>query len=119
MRLKMCKKLTLATLVSIALSTASATGALAQSAGTYDDATLSQFVDAYVQIAQISESLGSELSSVQDQAQAQAMQEEAQVEMVQAVEDAGLTVAEYNAIAYEVETDPELKQRIDAQMNGQ
>ncbi len=86
----------------------------APTASSYDDATLSQFADAYVQVASIGQTLNQDLQAAEDQTKAQEMQQQAQEEMVEVVQDAGLTVAEYNAIANEAQADPELRTRVDA-----
>jgi len=72
-------------------------------------AELERFANAYVAVLEIGEAMEAELASVQSQEEAQAIQEEARREMVEALEARGLTVARYQVIARLVNTDPELQ----------
>jgi len=83
-----------------------------------DDQTLERFVQAYGEVQEIRRDLTSKLSNAQDQEQAQQLQQEAQTEMVGAVQDAGLSPDEYNRIASQMANDQELRQRVIDQLEG-
>lgn len=74
---------------------------------------LEQFADALNDIERINDEFVTELEQAESQEQAQELQIAAQSEMVEAVEDSGLTVEEYNAIAYRMQNDPEIQERIE------
>lgn len=73
---------------------------------------LDKFVDALAEISVIREAVAVELEAADDMEQAQKLQQEAQAEMIEAVETAGLTVEEYNQIATVMGSDPELAERV-------
>jgi len=77
-----------------------------------DDATLSEFADAYLSVQEIRQDLSDQLAEAPDRAAAQTMQRQAQDEMAQAVKDSGVSVQEYNDIAVGLQNDPELAQRV-------
>lgn len=74
---------------------------------------LEQFADALDEIERINDEFVAQLEQAESQEQAQELQIAAQSEMVEAVEDSGLTVEEYNAIAYRMQNDPEIQARIE------
>ncbi|WP_157981340.1 DUF4168 domain-containing protein [Aliidiomarina sanyensis] len=74
---------------------------------------LEKFVYAIGHIERINEEFVTALESVETQEQAQELQINAQREMVEAVEDTGLTVEEYNALAYRLQNDPEIQQAVE------
>ncbi|NGX17045.1 DUF4168 domain-containing protein [Wenzhouxiangella sp. XN24] len=77
---------------------------------------LDKFVDALAEISVIREAAAVELEAAEDMEQAQKLQQEAQAEMIDAVETAGLTVEEYNQIATVMGSDPELAERVRTQL---
>lgn len=88
--------------------------AASQPAASIDDAQLEQFASALNHISEIQEQAMAELSQVEDQQQAQVIQQEANEKMVDAVNESGLSVEDYNLIANQLQTDPELQQRLEA-----
>jgi hypothetical protein len=80
------------------------------------DTKIDQFVEAMVEVQAIREEVSAELEATQDAEEAQEVQRDAQAKMIEAVENAGLTVHEYNRIAALMGQDPELRQRIDAKV---
>ncbi|SFD79918.1 protein of unknown function [Thiohalospira halophila DSM 15071] len=74
--------------------------------------TLDSFADAYVEVRDIQSDFADQLGSVEDREKAQSLQREAQEEMVSAVEDAGLSVQEYNQVASQMQNDPELREKV-------
>lgn len=98
-----------------------ATGALAQDMQQYapetidvSDHQLEQFVDAQVAIIDIQQDFSGRLQGVEDPEKAHELQVEANEEMTSAVEDAGLDVESFNAIAMAIQNSPELQQRLNA-----
>jgi hypothetical protein len=76
------------------------------------DETIDTFVDAFVAVQEIREDFTERLHSASDEAEAQAMQQEAQEKMMQAVEESGMSVQEYNEVAMALQNDPELMQQV-------
>lgn len=93
-----------------------------QPAEHYDDATLENFADAFIEVQSIQTSASQEMEQAGDPAEAQDIQQRAQEEMVQAVIDTGLTVETYNRIAQQMNTDIDLREdvmaRLEARMGG-
>ncbi|PSJ41287.1 DUF4168 domain-containing protein [Zobellella taiwanensis] len=85
-----------------------------QPAANIDDAQLEKFAAALDDIAKIQEDAMARLSQVEDQQKAQAIQQEANENMVDAVNDSGLSVEDYNLIANQLQTNPELQERLQA-----
>ncbi|ACL71127.1 DUF4168 domain-containing protein [Thioalkalivibrio sulfidiphilus] len=77
-----------------------------------DPQTLDRFVDAFVAVQEIRQDFSERLQGVENEAEAQAMQQEAQEEMISAVEDKGLNVEEYNQVAMALQSDPAMMQRV-------
>jgi hypothetical protein len=73
---------------------------------------LEKFVDAQKSILDIQQQYTSKLESADDQQQSEQLRQQANKEMVVAVEEAGLNVESYNQIAMAVRSDPELQQQI-------
>ncbi|MFO8155800.1 MAG: DUF4168 domain-containing protein [Pseudomonadota bacterium] len=117
----------LAAVAALALGTLPATGVLAangagqgqgQGAGQgqemaeIDDQTLDQFVTAFLSVRDIQSEFSEELGNVEDRERAQELQAEAQDKMVEAVEEAGLSVQEYNQVATQMQNDSDLRERV-------
>lgn len=90
------------------------------SAGTqktnYNDAELKQFVEAQSGINEIREEYMKKIESSDSQENAQELQMEANDEMVTVIEDAGLDIPTYNAIATAYNSEPRVRNRVDALM---
>ena len=82
-----------------------------------DDATVSEFADAFLSVQEISEDLTEKLSEAPSAEAAQTMQREAQDKMAQSVEESGISVEEYNDIAVGMRQDPELAERVKTAVN--
>lgn len=80
---------------------------------TITDAQIEKFVEALGHIERINERFVEQIETVETQEQAQQLQIEAQREMVAAVEDSGLTVEEYNTVAYRMQSDPEIRDAVE------
>ena len=74
--------------------------------------TVDTFVDAFVAVQEIREDFTERLHSASDEAEAQAMQQEAQEKMMRAVEESGMSVQEYNEVAMALQNDPALMQQV-------
>ncbi|MFP3873980.1 MAG: DUF4168 domain-containing protein [Thiohalophilus sp.] len=83
-----------------------------QAAEDIDEKSLNKFKDAFAEVNSIRESFAGKLEDVEDPEKAQKLQQEAQEEMVSAVEDAGLSVEEYNQIFAAVQQNPELQEKV-------
>lgn len=83
-----------------------------QAAANVDEASLNKFKDAFAEVNGIRESFAGKLENVEDPQKAQKLQQQAQEDMVSAVEDAGLSVQEYNQIFAAVQQNPELQQKV-------
>ncbi|MFU8784817.1 DUF4168 domain-containing protein [Aliidiomarina sp.] len=75
---------------------------------------LETFVDAIEHIERINDEFVEALENVETQEEAQQLQMDAQREMVESVEETGLTVEEYNALAYRLQNDPEVQAKVEA-----
>lgn len=78
----------------------------------FDDATLQSFAAVSVELQGIQQEYAGRLEGVQDQDRAIELQREANEKMVETVEDAGLDVQTYNAIANAMNTNPELNSKV-------
>jgi len=78
------------------------------------DQELEQFAEAALAVNEIGRKYASELQGAEDESAAQDIRAQAQEEMVQAVEDEGLSVQEYNAIYAAAENDDEVNSAIQA-----
>jgi hypothetical protein len=88
-----------------------------QSKEQISEAKIDQFVTALNEVHTIRNDVATELESTQDAEQAQKVQQRAQQDMIEAVQDAGLSVEEYNQIASRMSSDPELQARISAKLD--
>lgn len=77
---------------------------------------IEQFVDAMTEVREIRDEAAAELERADDTQQAQQVQQDAQIRMIEAVENAGLSVEEYNQIAMMMSSDPELQQRVSSRL---
>ena len=74
---------------------------------------LEKFVDAIEHIERINDEFVNALENVETQEEAQQLQMNAQREMVESVEETGLSVEEYNALAYRLQNDPEIQAKVE------
>jgi hypothetical protein len=75
------------------------------------DAKLEKVASAYVEVTQISKKFQESLQQTEDTTERQELQQEANKEMVQAVEDAGIDVQTYNVVMQQVRKDKELAEK--------
>jgi hypothetical protein len=76
------------------------------------DEQIEQFAEAYSEVAQLRDSYTQQIVQAEDPDRATELQQEANEKMIEAVEDKGLTVGEYNMIAEAMDRDPELQERV-------
>ena len=76
------------------------------------DSQLDAFVDATVEIVDIREDYQAQAAAVESPEEMGELETQANAEMIEAVEAAGLQVEEYNQIAQAAQQDPDLDQQI-------
>ncbi len=76
------------------------------------DSDLNSFATAQTSITEIQQDYSQRLQGVNDPEKANELQQEANEKMVSAVEESGLDVESFNAIAMAIQNDPELQQRL-------
>jgi len=77
-----------------------------------DQETKEKFIAAYIDVREIQNDYTAKLQNVTDQNEAQELQQQAQQEMMSAVESNGMSVTDYNAVTQVVANDPELLDEI-------
>lgn len=82
----------------------------------YDDEELRKFVEAQEGINEIRDEYMEKIESADSQEKAQELQMEANDEMVSVIEDTGLDIPTYNAIATAYNSEPSVRNRVDALM---
>lgn len=82
----------------------------------YSDAELNQFVEAQTGVMEVREDYIAKIEAADSQQKAQELQMEANDEMVSVIENAGMDIPTYNAIATAYSSQPEVRNRIDAMM---
>lgn len=87
-------------------------GAGASSASSFGDSELQSFASAAVKVHLISDAYSQKMGEAQSPVEKQQLEQRASTEMVQAVENEGLTVDKYQTIAKRLETDQELAERV-------
>lgn len=84
----------------------------APASATVDDAKFDDFVEAFVAVQEINDELSGQLTEAPDPETAHELQQQAQQEMVVAIEEEGISVEEYNEIVMALRHDQELNQRL-------
>lgn len=82
----------------------------------FSDAELKKFVEAQEGINEVREEYMEKIESADSQQKAQTLQQEANNEMVSIIEDAGLEIPTYNSIATAYNSEPKVRNRVDALM---
>ena len=78
---------------------------------------LEPFAGAYKEVSEIHTTYEQRIIESNDPAQADALQQEANQKMTQAVTDHGLTIEDYNTLFKSIESDPELKKEFITVLN--
>lgn len=81
------------------------------------DAELQSFAEARTAITEIQQDYSQRMQNADDPEKANELQQQANEEMIGAVEDTGLDVESFNTIAMAVQNDPELQQKLE-QIDG-
>ncbi len=75
------------------------------------DAQLQQFAEAQAAVRQVQSKFQAQAQAVETEEEMQMIQQQANEEMVQAIERTDLSIQEYNEIANAVQTDPQLREK--------
>lgn len=78
----------------------------------FDDETLERFADAYVAVGEVHDEYAERLQGTEATEEAQALQQEANDKMVEAIEANGLEVQEYSAVAAALERNSDLREKV-------
>lgn len=84
-----------------------------QQAEDFSDEDLQQFVDLQDEIGDIREDYVGQIEDADSEDKARELQQEAQSAMVEAIEAAGMSVQDYNAIAVAYNSNPDVQERVD------
>lgn len=79
----------------------------------FSDEELQDFVSLQDEIGEVREEYVSQIEAADSEDEARQLQQEAQTEMVDVIEEAGMSVEEYNAIAVAYNSDPSVQERVD------
>lgn len=82
----------------------------------FNDEQLKQFVEAQEGINEIRDEYMEKIEAADSQQKAQELQMEANEEMISVIEDAGIDVQTYNAIATAYNSEPDVRDRVDSMM---
>lgn len=96
---------------------AGAPAGAAAAASDFSDDDVETFVEVQPDIEEIRAEYSERLQGVEDPTQAAQLQQEAGQRMVETVTEAGLEVETYNNIAIALQSDAELRQRVESMMN--
>ncbi|MCF8109048.1 MAG: DUF4168 domain-containing protein [Desulfohalobiaceae bacterium] len=99
----------------LSLMTAACFLLIASLAGAQDfkNNELRTFAEAQTEVVKIRSEYFEALDGVQDESKAEQVQEKYVGQMVEAVEETGMTVRKYNEIAQAIQENPDLQQKID------
>lgn len=101
----------LAAFIAVAPGAHAASGNAGTDDANFDQEQIESFAEARSEVEQLQQEYTSQIQQA-DEEQAAQLQKEAQQEMTSAVEDAGLSVKEFNRIAQAARTDQKLSERI-------
>ena len=83
-----------------------------------DDATVARFVDAYADVKAIQTDYTRQMKAITDAGKTRELQEEAERKMQEAVTRNNMSLEEYRQIAQQVTQDPELRSRVQSELEG-
>jgi len=75
------------------------------------DAQLQEFAEAQAAVGQVQSNFQAQAQAVETQEEMQMVQQQANEQMVQAIQETDLSVQEYNQIANAVQADPQLREK--------
>lgn len=79
----------------------------------FSDKELKNFVELQDKIGKVREKYVSQIESAESEDKARELQQKAQTEMVEVIENQGMSVEEYNAIAVAYNSNPDIQKRVD------
>ncbi len=82
----------------------------------FNDSELKQFIEAQEGVMDVREDYIEKIEAADSQQKAQALQMEANDEMVSVIEEVGMDIPTYNSIATAYSSEPKVRNRIDALM---
>jgi hypothetical protein len=82
----------------------------------YSDAELKQFIEAQEGITEVRKEYIDKIEAADSQEKAQKLQMEANDEMASVIDDAGMDIPTYNAIATAYSSEPKVRHRVEALM---
>ena len=88
-------------------------GAPEQQNADFSDKELKNFVELQDKIGEVREEYVSKIESAESEDKARELQQKAQTEMVEVIENQGMSVEEYNAIAVAYNSNPDIQKRVD------
>jgi hypothetical protein len=77
------------------------------------------FVQAYVSLSEVREEYSTRVQEAENQEEARQLQQEANNAMTTAIEDAGLTVEEYQQVALAINANAEIRERVTEMLSEQ
>jgi hypothetical protein len=83
-----------------------------------DDVTIERFVDAYTDVKAIQTDYTRRMKAITDAGKTRELQEEAERKMQDAVTRNNISLEEYRKIAQRVTQDPELRSRVQSELEG-
>ena len=84
-----------------------------QKSADFSDKQLKNFVELQDKIGKVREKYVSQIESAESEDKARELQQKAQTEMVKVIEDQGMSVEQYNAIAVAYNSNPDIQKRVD------
>lgn len=84
----------------------------------FSDKELKNFVELQDKIGNVREEYVSQIESAESEKKARKLQQKAQSKMVEVIEEEGMSVEEYNAIAVAYNSNPEIQERVDQLSDG-
>ena len=78
-----------------------------------EDVSAENFVEAHKSVVEVQQKYMPQMQQAETQKQLEDLQSQAQVELISAIEDSGITVDEYNWVVNNYKDDPELKKNLE------
>ncbi len=82
-----------------------------------EDKKIDQFADAYIAVQQIQSQATQQLSATADADKAQKVKQEAETQMIDAVQRSGLQIEEFNQIVQAMASDPTLRDKVSGRID--
>jgi hypothetical protein len=82
-----------------------------------EDRKIDQFADAYIAVQQIQSQATQQMSAITDADKAQKVKQEAETQMIEAVQRNGLQIEEFNQIVQAMASDPSLRDKVSGRID--